>query len=665
MRARVAILVLLACAWLQVPVQARVLRVGSAFEVTDLSGPWRFRPGDSPDYARPDLDDASWPELQVPKPWGEQGYEGYSGFAWYRLTLLLPPQERERRLGLRLGKVFTSYELFAGGQQIGAVGGLPPQERLDYDRNGLFAVPDAAIDADGRLVLALRVYKNPALRSGGPERGRFQLGPQARLQLVELHSELVPLLLSSLYLLVGVYHLLLFRKRRELRGYLWFGLVACGLACYFFLRTQWKYVLGLDFVLMKEVEYVVLYLLVPAHIEFFLSVLDRTPPRWVRLYESIHVALAVAVALEPGLRLNAVTLRYWEALTIPSILAIIGVVLHDAWRGHPEARTIALGTLCVSSGYGFNLAAEWYHLPELTHLGFAAFVFSMAVSLLNRFSRVHSELDVLNRGLERRVAERTAQLAEQTQAAEAARAQALLAKSVADEASRAKSQFLANMSHELRTPLNAIIGYSEMLEEEAREAEQPHMLADLARVRTSGKHLLGLINDVLDLSKIEAGKMSLSAEVFALDDVIDDVITTVGPLLERNRNRLVVVRDPALGSLRSDPMRLRQVLLNLLSNACKFTADGTITLRAARDATSGEALFEIEDTGIGMTPEQLGRLFQAFTQAEASTTRRFGGTGLGLVLSRRFAQMMGGDVSVTSEHGKGSTFSLRIAALAE
>ncbi len=227
------------------------------------------------------------------------------------------------------------------------------------------------------------------------------------------------------------------------------------------------------------------------------------------------------------------------------------------------------------------------------------------------------------------------------------------------EASQHKSQFLASMSHELRTPLNAIIGVTEMMREDAEASQQD--LEPLDRVLGAARHLLGLINQVLDLSKIEAGKLELNPQTVQLSPLIDEVIGTARPLAEQNKNRLVVECQEKLGPITTDSMRLRQILLNLLSNACKFTKEGDVTLRARR-VGNGQGWFEfaVSDTGIGMTAEQQAKLFEEFSQAEATTAQRFGGTGLGLAITRKLARMMGGDVTVASEPGKGSIFTVRL-----
>lgn len=238
-----------------------------------------------------------------------------------------------------------------------------------------------------------------------------------------------------------------------------------------------------------------------------------------------------------------------------------------------------------------------------------------------------------------------------------------LAKDSAEAASFAKSAFLANMSHELRTPLNAIIGYSELSIDELKEAGLDELAGFVEKIHLSGEHLLSLINDILDLSKIEAGKMDLALETFDLAPMVEELKTIVRPMVEKNQNKLIL---PDVGGLQlhADRMKVRQILINLLNNAAKFTENGEIRLNVipTQSGSGAEATmnFEVVDTGIGMSPEQTSKLFRDFSQVDSSSTRKYGGTGLGLSISRRFAMMMGGDVVVKSELGKGSTFTLII-----
>ncbi len=234
------------------------------------------------------------------------------------------------------------------------------------------------------------------------------------------------------------------------------------------------------------------------------------------------------------------------------------------------------------------------------------------------------------------------------------------AKENAEAANRAKSQFLANMSHELRTPLSAVIGYAEMIEEDLTDSGDAALLGDVGKIKFNARHLLGLINDVLDLSKIEADRMTTFAETFETRQLLSDVASTAEALVRQKENTLTVEAADDIGSMHTDQVKLRQCLFNLVSNAAKFTEGGTITLRAVRDGDC--VVFDVSDTGIGMTQDQLDRLFERFSQADASTTRRFGGTGLGLAITRAFARLLGGDVTVRSTYGEGSTFSMRLPA---
>jgi signal transduction histidine kinase/DNA-binding response OmpR family regulator len=317
----------------------------------------------------------------------------------------------------------------------------------------------------------------------------------------------------------------------------------------------------------------------------------------------------------------------------------------------PDETVVAVAALYVPILVGLYAFLVWQSSSRLTET-------------LQEMRRANEALRESERTLERKVRKRTAELEEKNQALERSQGELAEARDEALTASRTKSAFLANMSHELRTPLNAIIGYSEMLQEEAEDAGQADLVSDLKKILAAGRHLLGLINDVLDLSKVEAGRMEVFAERFDVTQVVQEIVTTIQPFTEKNQNRLEVTVPEGTGEMHSDLTKLRQILFNLLSNASKFTHQGTVRLAATRQEWDGAPWleFRVADSGIGMAPEQLARVFEPFTQADASTTRHFGGTGLGLAITRSFCEMLGGEISATSEPGKGSEFTVRLPA---
>jgi signal transduction histidine kinase len=338
------------------------------------------------------------------------------------------------------------------------------------------------------------------------------------------------------------------------------------------------------------------------------------------------------------------------------------------------------GAHTLASGYlGYEI--DLHSRDELGDLAAAFNRMSVQIQNLYRerveIERLQREWEVkrwqeTGRLLEIKVAERTAELARRNEELMRSQVELAEARDQALEASRAKSAFLANMSHELRTPLNAIIGYSEMLQEDAKDLGCSELIPDLAKIRAAGQHLLDLINDILDLSKIEAGKVELYLETFDVGNLVADVVATIQPLVEKNGNRLEVHCAPDVGSMRADVTKVRQVLFNLLSNAAKFTENGTITLSVDHQVPPGAPpemsepgqwlRWQVSDTGIGIAPEQQQRIFDAFTQGDASTTRKYGGTGLGLAISLRYCRMMGGDIQVQSAVGEGSTFTVYLPA---
>lgn len=329
---------------------------------------------------------------------------------------------------------------------------------------------------------------------------------------------------------------------------------------------------------------------------------------------------------------------------------IIFIAIVSVMIGHLLTRRLSAVTATAQRFAGGELTAKanLSGSDEVAQLGQA--FDAMAANIEKHIANLHAteaELRQSRNDLERRVAERTAELA-------VARDQAL-------EANRTKSAFLANMSHELRTPLNAVIGYSEMLADDAKEGGYMSIAPDLKKIKTAGMHLLNLINEVLDLAKIEAGKVSISVDEFDIADLIEEAAGAVRPLMNSDTT-LQVHCEAGLGLMSSDEMKLRQALMNLLSNACKFTEKGTIDVIAGRIERDGVCWIKIAviDTGIGIAPEQLSKLFSDFYQVDRSTTRKYGGTGLGLAISRRFCQMLGGDIVVESRLHLGSTFTILV-----
>ncbi len=633
-------------------------------EIVSLAVPWKLRLGDELDWARPDFDDSLWREIQVPA--GSERHEAYAEIAWYRLTVqvgpaggppgearsgLHPPGGRgeDLRLGVTIGKVESAYELWAGGVRIGGAGRLPPEPRTDYDRHGVYPIPAAAIGDDGSLVLALRVWRSPVASStvGGPTEGPFLLGRLAALTRRELISELPALFLAGIYLLAALFHLALYRRRPELRGYLWFAVVGILFAAYTFLRTQWKYQLIDRFLLLKETEHFLLYLMVPAFIELLWPLLGLRIGPALRAFQGLNLLAGLAAVAIPGFAANVFLLPWWQLGVVGLTAVGLGAILREAWRAHPEARLIAVGSLVAAAAFINDVAVDrgLYVSPRVAAYGFAFLVLSLSISLASRFLRLHRDLDELRRDLERRVEERTREL---------------------NEASQAKSRFLAMMSHEIRTPLNGVLGMTGLLLGTDLNPLQREY-AELAR--RSGDVLLSLIDDVLDFSKIEAGKIEIEQHPFRLRQCIEEALDVLAAKAAEKDLDLAYLADRELPwMVQGDALRLRQILVNLVGNAVKFTERGGVLLEAGGvrggEETAGpsELYFRVTDTGIGISPQQQEGLFQVFRQVDASSTRRHGGSGLGLAISRHLCELMGGRMWVESEVGRGTTFHFTVVA---
>jgi len=628
-----------------------------------LAGTWRYRVGDDIAWARADFDDSAWATIRVPSGWGPRGYEGpRAPFIWYRLDLelaALPPGPG--RLAVALGSVDSAYEVYASGERLGGVGALPPAATPDYDRHAIWVIPRHLIDPDGRLLIALRVWKSPDTnsRAGSLVAGPVLIGSFADLVQRQALAELPQFAVIALFLVTAITHLHLFSRRRQPPEYLWFGVLSLQAAAYTFLRTQWKYqVLG-DFTLAKELEHALAFSVTAPFVQFLWPLLGRRIGRPLRAYQWAVVGLGALCLAVPGLGFNLAVLPWWQLHMGVFTAFMLALLAQAAWRGHPEARTVGAGVvllgLCFLSDIGVDRG--FYVIPRLLPLGYAGLVVAMSFSLTNRFVRTHAELDALRRDLEQRVAQRTADL--QRSADELSEANARLEERSRQllEASRAKSVFLANVSHEIRTPLNGILGMARLLQG-TRLGPDQREYAEV--IQAQGRSLLAVISDILDFSKIEAGRLELEAIDYDLRGLLAEIVRG---FREQARHKgigfTLDVGEGLSGGVRGDPVRLRQALENLLSNALKFTERGEIRLQVRRvisDDGSPALRLEVSDTGIGIPPEAVPRLFQPFSQGDASTTRRFGGTGLGLAITKSLVEMMRGRIDFESSVGVGSRF---------
>ncbi|MCX2982828.1 response regulator [Halieaceae bacterium IMCC14734] len=646
-RARLSPLLLLLCVLVS-PAYAVV--VDDVAQPVSLAGQWQFKLGDDPAWAMPELDASQWQATAVPGH-APAGHAGYSGMLWFRLAVQLDTskqnvRENMGRLAVSLGGVISAYEIYAGGIKLGGVGGLPPNAAAVYDKHATFSIPAEAIDADGRVVLALRVWRDPAIGSSwetGPHLGEYLLGTIGDLRQKQVSAAILPeFLLAVLYLVLGVYHLLIARRNPILKEFLWFGLLSLVLAGYTFETSQSKFFLDVPYLWHKKAEFVFLYIMPVVFANTLLGA-TRTPPNLMTHGFAVIFVLffVTAVVLPLDLTLRY-TLRPFQAI---GALWAFSMAVMLGWRAYRGSRS-AMGVVVLMMLLGLAvvndviLESAILGTESLLYIVAALLIFLIALMMAERYTEILKQLEFS-------VEQRTVELVHANTELEGALA--------------TKGQFLAKMSHELRTPMNAILGLTRLgLATDLNPQQRDYF----SKVESSAAGLQGIIDNVLDFSRLEDGELACAPIPFAPGQLVGDLSERWGVRAEEAGLTFNVSFDEQIPeAVLGDAVRINQVLDSLLSNAVEFTEQGSVQLDVTCAQASGAAAsirFSVADTGPGIEPEQQVQLFDAFSQADNSMTREHGGTGLGLALAQKLVQLMQGNITLQSVPGAGSTFSFEL-----
>jgi len=604
---------------------------------------------------------STWPGQPHPDEPGE--FLPGQGYATYALEVRLPTGMDAGALGIST-RVVTNAALWRvysedGTEELGQMLQGVPGTSLDTTSPAWVKPIDSlAAGGEARVMLLVHLSNFRHLRGGtwySPK-----LGLKDRISQAASFDFALDVFTFGILFIIALYHFILFLQRREDTPSLFFALLCSATSLRLLTTGQLAQELGMGlsadgFEVLASLEYMSQPLCVISTGLFIQALIPNLYfKRFVYGFAVGFGGVLIGLALFTTALTYPLYLPFYQLYILLFVAVTLVYLARKALQGHVTARWVclALGIIVVGLVNDTLHASQLIQTVYIAPYAFIAFVLMQSGILSGKFSNAFARIEHLTENLQKEVETQTREAVE--------------AREIAQEANQAKSAFLANMSHELRTPLNAIIGYSEMLQEEARDDGNESYLPDLGKILVSGRHLLELINGVLDLAKIESGKMEVYLEDFDVAELVKGVEGTVLPLVRKNANQIELTGLDGLGRMQSDVTKLRQMLFNLLSNACKFTHEGVVRLQVERTTGAGEDWFRfaVSDSGIGMNEEQLSKVFDEFSQADASTTKEYGGTGLGLPITKKFCEMLGGSINATSEPGQGSTFEIKLPAQA-